>query len=43
MPQTINVVIRQKIEDFGFTTTRNTLNNTPVQPYSLYTYNAYVA
>ena len=35
MPQTIKVVTRQKIEDFGSTTTRNILNNTPVQPYAL--------
>jgi len=42
-PQTINVVTRQKIKDFGFTTIRDILNNTPIQSYSLYTYNAYAA
>ncbi|WP_277603702.1 hypothetical protein [Acinetobacter sp. ANC 4805] len=41
MPQTINVVTRQKIEDFGFFTTRNISNNTPIQSYNSYAYNAY--
>jgi hypothetical protein len=36
-------VTRQKIKDFGFTTIRDILNNTPIQSYSLYTYNAYAA
>ena len=43
MPQTVNVVTRQKIEDFGFITTSDILNNTPIQSYNSYAYNRYAA